>query len=174
MRHVSPLTSSETIVIEVVEFSTPQEYALEDPLHLREGEGSSSPSTKFEPLPTSPYHVALDLDQESTLILHDESPQMENSWAMEIYESPTLESKGKDSTDEHGSFILDTPHEPCLHQAFPESAMLRALGMHKDYNCLMVLSCKMFRRMIIDAYVYHKHCRFHVCTMVLTLQLKLQ
>jgi hypothetical protein len=27
--------------------------------------------------------------------------------------------------------------------------------------------------MIVDAYVYHKHCRFRVCTMALTLQLKL-
>jgi hypothetical protein len=74
---------------------------------------------------------------------------------------------------EHGSFILDTPHEPCLHHANPESAMLGALGTHEGYNRLMVLSCKKFRRMVVDAYFYHKHCRFCVCTMALTLQLKL-
>jgi hypothetical protein len=68
---------------------------------------------------------------------------------MEI-EAPTMESKGKDFIDELGSFIIDTP----------ESTMLGALGTHDGYNCLMVLSCKKFRRMVVDAYFYHKHCKF--------------
>jgi hypothetical protein len=97
---------------------------------------------------------------------------MENSWAIEI-ESPTLESKGKDSIDEHGSFILDMPHEPCLHHASPESSMLSAVSTHEDYNRLMVLSCKKFKGLVVDAYVYRKHCRFHVCSVALTLQMKL-
>jgi hypothetical protein len=174
MRHVSLFTSSEPIDIEVVEFSTPQEYDLEDPLHLCEGERSSSPSIEFEPLPAGQYDVALDLDRESTSSFYDLSLEMEKSLSMEIYEALTLESKGKDSIDEHGSFILDTPHEPCLHHASPESAMLSALSMDEDYNRLMVLSCKKFRRMVVDVYVYHKHCRFRICTVALTLQLKLQ
>jgi hypothetical protein len=89
---------------------------LEDPLHHCEGERSSSPSIEFQPLPIGPYHVALDHDRESTLILHDEPLEMENSRAM-VIEVLTLESKGKDPIDEHGSFILGTPYEPCLHQA---------------------------------------------------------
>jgi hypothetical protein len=52
--------SSEPVVIEIIQFFTPQEYDSEDPLHLYEGEQSSSPSIEFEPLPTGPYHVALD------------------------------------------------------------------------------------------------------------------
>jgi hypothetical protein len=91
---------------------------------------------------------------------------------MEIYEAPTLEFKVKDSIDEHGSFTLDIPSRPCLYHASPESDMLSALSTHED-NCLMVLSCKKFRRMVVDAYVYHKHCRFRVCPVALTLQLKL-
>jgi hypothetical protein len=51
--------------------------------------------------------------------------------------------------------------------------MLSALSMHEGYNHLMVLSCKNFKRMVVAAYVYHKHYRFHVCTVALTLQLKL-
>jgi hypothetical protein len=43
---------------------------------------------------------------------------------MEI-EELTLESKGKDSIDEHGSFNFDILHEPCLHHATPKLAMLR-------------------------------------------------
>jgi hypothetical protein len=61
---------------------------------------------------------------------------MENSWATEIYEAPTLESQGKDSIDEHGSFTLYIPHKPFSHHASPESAMLCTLGMHEDYNQL--------------------------------------
>ena len=35
-----------------------------------------------------------------------------------------------------------------------------------------VLSCKIFRRLVVD-YVYHKHCKFRGCSVVLTLQLNL-
>jgi hypothetical protein len=96
---------------------------------------------------------------------------MENSWALEI-EMPTLESKRKYTIDENGSFILDTPHEPFLHNSSPETTMLSALITHEGYNHLLFLYC-MFRRLIMDAYVYHKHIRFRVCTKALTLQLKL-
>jgi hypothetical protein len=158
MRRVSLFASSEPVVIEVVEVSTPQEYDFEDPLHFCEGERSSSPSIEFEPLPTGPYHLVLDLDRESTSSFHDASLEMEKSWAMEIYETSTLEFKGKDSIDEHGSFTHDIPSRPCLYHASPESVMLSALSTHEGYNNLMVLSCKQFRRMVVDVYVYHKHC----------------
>jgi hypothetical protein len=121
-----------------------------------------------------PISVALDLDREPTSILQDEYLEMEDSWAMKIYEALALESKWKDSTDEHGSFTLDIPHKPCSHHASSESAMLGALGTREDYNRLLVLFCSTFRRLVVDAYVYHKHCRFHVCTVAPTLQLKLQ
>jgi hypothetical protein len=93
---------------------------------------------------------------------------------MEFCETPTLESEGKDSIDEHGSFILEIPQEPCSLNASLESAMLCAPSTYEDYNHLKVLSCKRFRRLVVDVYVYHKHCKFHGCTMALTLQLKLQ
>ena len=172
--HVSPFASSELVLTELVEFFTSQEYDLEDLLNLCEDEQSSSPTIEFEHLPTGPYYVALDLDQESTSSFHDESLEMENSWAMEIYEALTLESEGKDSVDKHGSFTLDIPQEPCLHHASPESAMLSARSTHEDYNYLMVLFCMTFRRLVVDAYVYHKHCRFCVCTVALILQPRLQ
>jgi hypothetical protein len=111
MRNVSPFASSEPVVIEVVEFSTPQEYDSKYRPHLCKGERSSSPSIEFEPLPIDPYHVALDFDRESTSILHNEPLEVENSRVM-VIEALMLESEGKDSIDEHGSFILDIPHEP--------------------------------------------------------------
>jgi hypothetical protein len=81
---------------------------------------------EFEPIPTGQYHVVSDHGRESTLFIHDASLEMENSWAMEIYEVPTLESEGTDLIDKHGSFTLDLPQEPCLHHISLESSMLSA------------------------------------------------
>jgi hypothetical protein len=108
------------------------------------------------------------------MISHDESLEMGNPWAMEFCGVPTLESEGKGSINEHGSFILEISQEPCSFNASPESGMLCAPSTYKDYNYLMVLSCKKFRRLVVDAFVYRKHCKFRGCTMALTLQLKLQ
>jgi hypothetical protein len=92
---------------------------------------------------------------------------------MEFCEAPILESEGKDSKDEHGSFILEIPQEQCSFNASPKSGTLCAPSTHEDCNHLKVLSCKIFRRLVVDAFVYHKHCKFHGCTVELTLQLKL-
>jgi hypothetical protein len=126
-------------------------------------ERSPSPSIEFEPLPAGPKYVVHDHDRDPTLI-----------WAMEFCEAPTLESEGKNSIDEHGSFILEIPQEPYSFSASPKSGTLCAPRKHKDYNHLKVLSCKIFRRLVVDAYIYHKYCKFYGCTVALTLQLKLQ
>jgi hypothetical protein len=67
---------------------------------------------------------------------------MENPWAMEFCEAPTLESEGKDSIDGHGSFILEIPQEPCSFNASSELDTLGAPSKHEDCNHLKVLPCK--------------------------------
>ena len=109
--------------------------------------------TKFEPLPAGLEYVVLDLDQDATIIFYDESLEMKNQWAMELCEVPTLESKEKDSTNEHESFTLEMPQKPCTFNATPESGMFSAPCTHKDYNQLKVLFCKIFRRLVVDVYV---------------------
>jgi hypothetical protein len=91
----------------------------------------------------------------------------------ETYKAPTLGSEEKDFIDKHGSFTLELPQEPCLHHVSSQSATLSAQSTHQDYDRLMVISCKKFRRTVVYAYVYHKHYRFCVCIVALTLQLKL-
>src|SRR6185436_18943953 len=90
--------------------------------------------------------------------------------ATEFCEVPTLESDEKDSTNEHGTVIFEIP---CSFNATPELDMLSAPCTHEDYNFLKVLSCKTFRRLVVDAHVYRKHCKFRGCSVVLTLQLNL-
>ena len=122
--------------------------------------------SEFEPLPSGPEKVVLDYDQDSTMLSHDKTPEMENRWAMEFCEAPTLESDEKDSTNEHGTIIFESP---CSFNATPESGMLSALCTQEDYNHLIVLFCKIFRRLVVDVYVYRKHCRFCGCTVALIL-----
>jgi hypothetical protein len=173
MVHASLFVSSKPVLFVVAKFVTHEEHDSEEILHLCEDERSSSPSIECEPLPAGPEYVVLDHNQDPTTISHDESLEMENPWAMEFREAPTLESEEKDSIDEHGSFIIEIPQEPCSYNASPESATPCALSMCEDYH-LKVLSCKIFRRLVVDVFVYYKHCKFCGCTVALTLQLKLQ
>jgi hypothetical protein len=66
---------------------------------------------------------------------------------MDKLEAVTLESEREDSKDEHGSFFLGTPQEPCSYNVSPESII-----------------CKLFKRMVVDAFVYHKLCKSRGCT----------
>ena len=81
-----------------------------------------------------------------------------------VNKAPTLESNEKDSSNEHGNFTFDIPHKPCSFNATPESGMLSAPCTYEDYDQLKVLFWKMFRRLVVDVYVYRKHYRFRGCT----------
>ena len=70
------------------------------------------------------------------MISRDESFEMENLWAMEFDEAPTLESIKKDCIDVLGSFIFRIPHDSCSFNVLPELGMLCA--QHEGYNHLMV------------------------------------
>jgi hypothetical protein len=36
----------------------------------------------------------------------------------------------------------------------------------------LILVSKLFKRMVVDAFIYHKYCKSHSCVMALTLQLE--
>ena len=165
--HTSPFISSELVLLGILESS--EEYDSKGSLHSCEDERSSSSSTECEPLPHGLESVVLDLDRDMTFRFHDESLEMENQWGMEFCEAQTLESNEKDSTHEHGNFTFKIPCKRCSFNATPESGMLSAPCTHEDYNQLKVLFCKIFRRLVVDVYVYRKHCRFCGCTIALTL-----
>ena len=129
----------------------------------------SSSTIEFEPFPPSPHGVVLNHDRDTTTIFHDESLEIENSWARESSESLTLEFEENNSIDEHGSFIVETS-PPCSFSTPPESGTHCTMNAFASYNLLKSLSSKTFGRMVVDAFVYQRHCRFRGCT--LTLQLK--
>ena len=104
------------------------------------------------------------------MIFHVEPLETESHKARESSEALTLELEGKDFVDEHGSLILESP-SPCPYNTLPESATLRTMNAFKGYNHLKALCGKTFRRMVVDSYVYRKHCKFCGCIVALTLQL---
>jgi len=91
---------------------------------------------------------------------------------MDKLEAPTLELEMNDSTNEHESSPFEFPHVSCSLLASLELITLSTPCPYKDSNHLLILVSKLFRRMVVDAYVYHKYCKSHGSTMVLTLQLE--
>ena len=89
--------------------------------------------------------------------------------AMEFREAPTLEFNEKDSSNEHGNFTLDILCKPCSFSATPELGTLSAPRTHDNCNHSKAFSCKIFRKVVVDAFVYRKHCIFHGYTVALTL-----
>ena len=43
---------------------------------------------------------------------------------------------------------------------------------YEDPNHLSILVSKLFKRMVVDAFVYHKYCKYSSCIVILTLQLE--
>ena len=123
--------------------------------HLHETERPPSPSSEFKPCPSGP-------------MFHSKSPEEENFCAIDLPQ--TLESKTKNSTNKHETF--EFPQDSCPNKDSLEFILLRATCSHQDSNHLLNSPSKMYRRVVVDAFVYRKHSRFRGSTMALTLQLK--
>ena len=78
MMHESPFIPSESILSEVAKSAASKEHDSEATLHFCEDERSSSLLSEFESLSSGPKDVVLDHDRDSTMISHDESPDMKN------------------------------------------------------------------------------------------------
>ena len=141
------------------------------PILSYETEHPSSPSLELEPCPSSHQDVVLDNGRDSTLLLHDISFEKENFRAMDISKL-TLETKRKDSTNEHENFSFENPHVSCSLLESPEFILLSTTCTHENHNLLPILVHKLFRRMVVDVFVYQKYYKSHGCIVVLTLQLK--
>jgi hypothetical protein len=91
---------------------------------------------------------------------------------MDMPKAPTLETQENDFTIKHESFSFETPHFSCSLLEPPEFVVLSTICSHEDHNHLMILVYKLFKRMVVDDYVYHKYWRSRGCIMVLILQLE--
>src|SRR6185503_17843210 len=67
----------------------------------------------------------------------------------------TLESKIENSTNKHETFEFS--QDSCPHKESPESISPSATCSHQGHRHLLILPGKMYRRVVVDAFVYHKH-----------------
>jgi hypothetical protein len=142
----SPSTTTSSYLENPMMKPFPEQNPLEEVMHI-------PPFTSSEPVPNKGTEPS--------------TSKEESSWAMKFLEALTLES-------EQGSFILETRQEPRSQNISPESATLCATSTFRDYNHTLVLICKMFGRLVVDTFVYHKHCKFRGCSVALSLQLRQQ
>ena len=77
---------------------------------------------------------------------------------IDIHEETTLEKE--DDIDEHGSYFMNTSSNPCSREKTPKSIGLPNIATHEIFNPLMLLVHKIVERVVVDAYVYHKYCKF--------------
>ena len=96
-----------------------------------------------------------------------------------ISPSPSLEHKPCPSG--HQNVVLDGGRDSTLilNDIFLESKNFCAMDIlfsptcpYEDHNHLSIIIFKLFKRMVVDAYVYHKYCKSHSAIVVLTLQLE--
>ena len=78
---------------------------------------------------------------------------------IDIHEETTLESEKEDDIDEHGSYFMNTSSNPCSHEKSPESIGLSNNATHEILNPLVLFVHKIFERVVVDVYVYHKYCK---------------
>ena len=86
------MTSASTCLENSLAKPCPKHNPLEE-MH----EQISSSTIEFEPFLPSPHGVVLDHDWDTTTIFHDESLEIENSWARESSEALTLEFEANNS-----------------------------------------------------------------------------
>ena len=77
-----------------------------------------------------------------------------------IHEESTLELEKEDDINEHGSYFMNTSLNPCLHEKSPKLIDL-STTTHEIFNPLILFVHKIFERVDVDAYVYHKYCKSH-------------
>jgi hypothetical protein len=76
------------------------------------------------------------------------------------HEKENAPPRMEDIFDEHGSYFLTIPSIPCSYEKFPKSFYISAITS-KVYNPYMLPVHKNFKTVVVDAFVYHKFCKFH-------------
>jgi hypothetical protein len=101
-----------------------------------------------------PYHLE---GRDAHLQCHRPEVKREHVWSMDILEASTLNSQNR---LEHEGFTLEVSQIPCSHKKFLELSSPITNDLYDTYNLLIFLAHANFERKVVDAFVYHKHCKF--------------
>ena len=80
---------------------------------------------------------------------------------IDIHEETPLELEREDDINEHGNYSMKTSSNLCSHEKSPELISLSNIATHEIFNPLVLSIHKYFERVVVDAYVYHKYCKYH-------------
>ena len=94
---------------------------------------------------------------------HKQEIMDEYVWSMEILERSTLESKKEDHVDEYQNYILEEPQDPRFHEKSPDSIFPSTNCNYESCNNPKLLFYQILKRMVVDAFVYHKYSKAHSC-----------
>jgi len=97
---------------------------------------------------------------------------------LNIYVNSPLEVGNDGGFNEQGSYFMKTPSIPCSYEKYPDSLSLSNIAPHEIFNPHMFPISKVFERMVVDIYIYHKFSRARVVnlessTLILALEGKL-
>jgi hypothetical protein len=101
------------------------------------------------------------LDNKMSNEYHRHGTMETNFSPMDIHEESPLELEKEDYIiDGHESYIMNISSNSCSYEKSPELIGLSTIT-HEIFNSLILSIPKDFERVVVDAYVYHKHCRSH-------------
>jgi len=78
---------------------------------------------------------------------------------LDIYDESLLEVENDGGFNEQGCYFINISYVPYSYEKSPDSLSLSHTTPHKIFNPFMLTVPKVFERVVIDAYVYHKYCR---------------
>ena len=61
---------------------------------------------------------------------------------------------------ENGSYFMNTSSNLCSHEKSLKSISLYNIATHEIFNPVILPIHKDFERVVVDAYVYHKYCKY--------------
>jgi hypothetical protein len=104
-----------------------------------------------------------DEDRNPLVECHRQEMINEYVWSMNILEGSTLESKKEDHVDEYQSYILEEPQDPRFREKSPDLIFSSTNYTYESCNHPILLFYQILKRMVVDAFVYHKYSKAHSC-----------
>ena len=77
----------------------------------------------------------------------------------DIYVKSLLEVENDGDFNEQGSYFIIISSDPCSYEKSSDSLSLSNIAPREIFNPLMLPIPKVFERVVVDTYVYHKYCR---------------
>ena len=79
---------------------------------------------------------------------------------LNYHEKESAPPETKDFINEHGSYFQTIPSNPRLYEKSPK-LIYNSTITSKSYNPFLLPIHKILEKVVVDAFVYHKLCKFH-------------